>query len=400
MGSSPQHYLALRPCIELLTIGGNSGEEAFLIPSRAISASNLALFRLGQEQSAQSRTSSFFLLLTSGGLIVYLLYKGLSEEQEEEQRSSWSWLKWLIFGDTRSLQNSYFGPSNPQPQQPSVNLMPSSALPKHVKSPKKANIVYVSPCPNCVRGVCKIRKHQHHQLLYQRHQCIPILAEKSSASTSGSSTPNAKISHLTPTKNSKLPPTKTAESADDESSDEEEYKKVKKVRIPPEGREKVKFVSSMTRDDYSMDSIGGEVSGSMVDLVKGAREVRRLIRETSFDSLASEFSLDLRDNLGSGTASYFEGISSEVSRLKDNCDSMSENIDLNSYSKAKMKSSKSEYFSKELSPPHQNQSTVDSLSSSPDLRNLHKMIHSAKNKTLWTLTTAVSDTESSPMHYR
>ena len=151
----------------------------------------------------------------------------------------------------------------------------------------------------------------------------------------------------------------------------------------------------MTRDDYSMDSIAG-VSGSMVDLVKGAREVRRLIRETSFDSLASEFSLDLHDHLGSGTASYFEGISSEVSRLKDNCDSMSENLDFNSSRmRHKMKTSKSEYF-KESSPPK----NMDSLSSSPDLRNLHKMIHSAKNKTLWTLTTAVSDTESSPLHYR
>ena len=42
---------------------------------------------------------------------------------------------------------------------------------------------------------------------------------------------------------------------------------------------------------------------------------------------------------------------------------------------------------------------MDSLSSSPDLRNLHKMIHSAKNKTLWTLT-QLSDAESSPLHYR
>ena len=213
-----------------------------------------------------------------------------------------------------------------------------SALPKHVqKSPKKANIVYVSPCPNCVRGICKIRKH--HQLLYQRHQCIPIL-EKSSASTSGSSTPNAKIT------STKLPPTKTADSADDESSDEEIYK-AKKVRIPPEGREKARK-STLTRDDFSMDSIAG-VSGSMVDLVKGAREVRRLIRETSFDSLASEFSLDLHENLGSNTASYFDGISCEVSRLKENCDSMSENIDFSS-NISKLKPSKSEYFSKESTP--------------------------------------------------
>ena len=111
-GSSPQHYLALRPCIELLTIGARGTSEAVLIPSRTISASNLALLRLGQEQS-QSRTSSFFLLLTSGGLIVYLLYKGLSEDQrEEQQRSSWSWLKWLIFGDTQDLRShsQYFGP--------------------------------------------------------------------------------------------------------------------------------------------------------------------------------------------------------------------------------------------------------------------------------------------------
>jgi hypothetical protein len=48
-----------------------------------------------------------------------------------------------------------------------------------------AQIVYVSPCPNCVRGVCKIKKH--HQLLYHRHQFVPILE---SASTSGSTTPN------------------------------------------------------------------------------------------------------------------------------------------------------------------------------------------------------------------
>ena len=54
----------------------------------------------------------------------------------------------------------------------------------------------------------------------------------------------------------------------------------------------------MARDDESMDSIVNWTldppTGSMVDLVKGAREVRRLIREASFDSLASEFSLDFQ----------------------------------------------------------------------------------------------------------
>jgi hypothetical protein len=52
-----------------------------------------------------------------------------------------------------------------------------------------------------------------------------------------------------------------------------------------------------------MDSIsvgpGSAVSKSMVGLIRGAREVRRLIREASFDSVASEFSLgvSLADDL-------------------------------------------------------------------------------------------------------
>ena len=88
----------------------------------------------------------------------------------------------------------------------------------------------------------------------------------------------------------------------------------KSGRVPPEGRDAAlrasgggagqdrtcpnKFNQTMARDDESMDSIVNWTldppTGSMVDLVKGAREVRRLIREASFDSLASEFSLDFQ----------------------------------------------------------------------------------------------------------
>merc|ERR1719158_1574737 len=164
---------------------------------------------------------------------------------------------------------------------------------------------------------------------------------------------------------------KDSESADDESSGDESTptknlpakQKRKSSRIPPEGREKPKLTCSMTRDDESMESIHG-VSGSMVDLVKdsqrsnstsdcsggggdccgwewdsdelGAREVRRLIREASFDSLASEFSLDvsLNDGVGGQTAAQFDSLCEEIYNLKDNCDIMSEKIDFNNISSA------------------------------------------------------------------
>jgi hypothetical protein len=97
------------------------------------------------------------------------------------------------------------------------------------------------------------------------------------------------------------------------------FRRKKSGRVPPEGRDAAlrasgggggaaaggqdrtcpnKFNQTMARDDESMDSIVNWTldppTGSMVDLVKGAREVRRLIREASFDSLASEFSLDFQ----------------------------------------------------------------------------------------------------------
>ena len=139
----------------------------------------------------------------------------------------------------------------------------------------------------------------------------------------------------------------------------------------------------------------------MVDLVKGAREVRRLIREASFDSLASEFSLDIsiHEGVGSQTASHFDSLCHEIDNLKENCDHMSEKLDFSDNNISNMmKSSKSDYqFSKESTPDPTN-------ASSPDLRNLHKIIHTApaKNKALWTLThnTGFSDNDStySPIH--
>ena len=140
--TSPQHFLALRPCIELLTIGS----DGRLIPAAASAGlassanlGNLGVLRLGEHIEIRpgpaSSTTSFFLLLSSGGLIVYLLYKSLNDEnqsgvQQQPQQPSqpprpaiqaatgqrWSaqnWLRWLLFGDTSDLRGQYFGPIRP-----------------------------------------------------------------------------------------------------------------------------------------------------------------------------------------------------------------------------------------------------------------------------------------------
>ena len=150
----------------------------------------------------------------------------------------------------------------------------------------------------------------------------------------------------------------------------------------------------------------------------GAREVRRLIREASFDSLASEFSLDvsLNDGVGGRTEAQFDSLYEEIYNLKDNCDIMSEKIDFSAHENSvKLKSSKSTDFFREINN-HSKESTPaasdlsgtsagnDVGNSSPDLRNLHKIIHSApaRNKRMWTLThnTGFSDNDStySPIH--
>lgn len=349
--------------------------------------------------------------------MVYLLYKNYSQLQDpasllpplEGSRRRplprWrphSWLRWLFFGDS------------------SQEYLPIIDLPSKQTSGsrKSSNIVYVSPCPNCVRGVCRIKKHHSK---YHHQQFLPI-PENESASTSGSSSPKKKP---------QLPPTSTADSADDESSsseDEEDtnnkkLRKAAKHRVPPEGRERLStstlgcgdancqdsFCKSQheklrIRREDSVDSLaaggGLAVSGSMVDLVKGAREVRRLIREASFDSLASDFSLDLalNDQLGASTQRHLDKLAGEVSRIKDSCELMGTNIDhKQSFSCYNNNPSKSEHSIQQQQYSSNNCSSLLEGSSSPDLRSLRKRLDVSSQKGFWQMTAPLSDYDS-PIH--
>ena len=139
--SSPQHFLALRPCIELLTVGSDGrlipAASSALAGAGANLGRGLGILRLGEHIEIRpgptSNTTSFFLLLSSGGLIVYLLYKSLNDENQSgvqqqqppqpsvasavsgQRWSAQNWLRWLIFGDTSDLRGQYFGPIQPGP---------------------------------------------------------------------------------------------------------------------------------------------------------------------------------------------------------------------------------------------------------------------------------------------
>ena len=145
------------------------------------------------------------------------------------------------------------------------------------------------------------------------------------------------------------------------------------------------------------------MSGSMLDLVQNAREVRRLIREASFDSTTSDLSLDLNsyDNLGAGTVEDFDTLCRGLNKLIDNCDNLNEDISLLPVAEAKMVSSKSsmsglsQYASSETGGGGGGGAASDTAEeigsgelkregSIPDLRTLQRSLR--QNKGVWKLT--------------
>jgi hypothetical protein len=117
-----------------------------------------------------------------------------------------------------------------------------------------------------------------------------------------------------------------------------------------------------SRDDSEQSS----VCGSMAELVMGAREVRRLIREASVDSLASDFSLGfkLREDLGGSTEHHLDALCGDISRLKDTCGAITERV--TTVPTAKMAKTQSDYGLSTSVPPAAD--VVDPEGSAPDLR--------------------------------
>ena len=229
-----------------------------------------------------------------------------------------------------------------------------------------------------------------------------------------------------------------------------------RVRVPPEGKERLSqtqpissstsynvetpnnlscgnikcqdsFCSSQTNNtkntsrcfrENSVDSLAG-VSGSMVDLVKGAREIRRMIRETSMDSLCSDFSLSSYNagviDMNPEEYDYLQQIDaekflSELSSIRTSCDELRDSLTTYSPNRSNMLTgSKSDYGFRSL-PTEANSQESESTgkdanytgdgTSSPDFRNLARKLRqkpTAREKKLWRLSAPLSDIDS-PQH--
>ncbi len=138
---------------------------------------------------------------------------------------------------------------------------------------------------------------------------------------------------------------------------------------------------NLMNKEESMDSIVG-VTGSMADLVRGAREVRKLIREASFDSLTSDFSMELkiREDLGASTELNLDNLHSELLQLHSDCSAINERVDVNTLDMPKntMTSSKSDFSVNSSAalhsgpPSSSGKLNVAKEGSTPDLRALQR----------------------------
>ena len=182
-------------------------------------------------------------------------------------------------------------------------------------------------------------------------------------------------------------------------------------------KNKTRNTSRCYRED-SVDSLAG-VSGSMVDLVKGAREVRRMIRETSMDSICSDFSLSSYNvggtNINREELDYLQQIDaerflSELSSIRTSCDELRDSLTTYSPNRSNMLTgSKSDYGIRSLPNEahyHESEPTGNITNntgegnSSPDLRNLARRLRqkpTAREKKLWRLSAPISDVDS-PQH--
>ena len=520
------YLLSFRPYAEIFTLDGTPptslATPTMIFPSRTLIptgnpateadlvglASNLSVevYQMARSWHRSVHRSTVLMMLTTGGVIVYLLYKQNGNSSGDggdtprgRQRSRWrsrGWLWWL-FGLSEELvddvneesllvQGQYFGhPSASslgsfRSRRPCIRMTEceenSSKNHKSTASINEGkNTTYdpsfLAPCPNCVKGTCRLRKHKE------------ILQDQSTSTTTSSSYTNSPLhaTQVTPG-GMLLPPTSTPESADDENSDFDDCPKSRAERfhsrffrktseeplgarlrgdgqdlgespalpqpqkpmpkrrgssgsvkshhvsfptakiysthsrVPPVGQDRLysmlngnnnlscndptcsdpfcmDSVSRIDRDE-SVDSIMS-VSGSMMDLVKGAREVRRLIREASFDSLSTDFSLDIKWNeeVGASTEFNLNSLQTELSDLKDNCSAITDKFDRIPPVESAMSTSKSDY-SVALNVDTSDLSRDKHEGSIPDLRSLHK-----PKRHFWKMTTTYQASDfDSPLH--
>ena len=434
----------------------------------------------------KTRYPGLVLLLGAGGLVVYLVFQGRRQRSPGSRRrtpryqpkSFWSWLfdEELVEDlskDSYYLHSHYFGPSTSTPEaQPSLgggssneadieseedvslNSLSLEASPRRLlKRPLfdirargrtqhflEKNVQITNPCPRCVKGTCRLKKHQIYQNSSSGSSSTYSGSPKNQTNTQKTSTPEIEEDRSICRVNLSLPgffhPGRD-ERKDGDGSDEsdpsnladelakfsgtpvgylkDQYRPTYRLmhgayRGAPDGKERLSISpvtlsrcqSPGSTDKNALERLGredsleseneipsittGDVSGSMLDLVQNAREVRRLIRETSFDSTASDLDLDfsLNENLGGSTA---EGLNSlyGLNKIMFNCENLEQDISF--LPEPKLVSSKSsmsglsQYAGME---DEEDEGNLQREGSVPDLRVLQKTLRT--NKGVWKLT--------------
>ena len=456
--------------------------------------------RLSQEWNCllrKTRYPGLVLLLGAGGVVVYLLLQGRKHGSpgsrrrtpRYQPRSFWSWLfdEELVEDlskDSYFLHSHYFGPSTSPPEpQPSLgggssneadvesgddvslNSLSLEASPRRLLKRPLFDIrtrgrtqhyldktVQISnPCPRCVKGTCRLKKHQIYQNTCSGSSSNYSGSPQNQTNGQKTSTPELEDDRFICRVNSSLPgffrPGRD-ERKDGDGSDEsdpshladelakfngtpvgylkDQYRPTHRLmqgsyRGAPDGKERLSISPvtlsrcqspgsvennnlERTRREDSLDSenelqsmTNGDVSGSMLDLVQNAREVRRLIRETSFDSTTSDLDLDfsLNENLGGSTAEGLDTIYSGINKIMLNCENLEQDISFLPEQKLVVSKSSMSGLSQYAGTENEEdeESNLQRDGSVPDLRVLQRTLRS--NKGVWKLTdfSGLSDRE-------
>ena len=298
-----------------------------------------------------------------------------------------------------------------------------------------------NPCPKCVKGTCRLKKHQMYLTSSSSGSSAYSGSPQNRVNKQKTSTPEQEEDAILRRTDATLPgffrPGRDVR-MDGDGSDEMDpshlsdelarfsgtpvgflrdqyrpsYRLYGSCRAPPDGKERLSTSPLVTSrsgspgpgdldselrvgredsldSDHELPSVSVcSMSGSMLDLVENAREVRRLIREASFDSTGSDLSLDfsINENLGASTAEGLDTLAQGLNKLLDNCGNIED--DISYIPPARIVSSKSSMSGlSQFSETGRTEPDLPELrreGSIPDLRALQRSLRSSKG--LWKLT--------------
>ena len=264
------------------------------------------------------------------------------------------------------------------------------------------------PCPRCVKGTCRLRRHLASRASSTPSSCYSTSPKSRPMDTS---TPeydliqrSSALGRLSQRTLRQEGDGREHHGPKDGSSLCSSPRRSAWRRGAPDGGEFHGLSPVCLPREDSLDSIVSvaeplsslSISGSMLELVQDTRDVRRLIRAVSMDSQDSEYSLelDLQSELGESTAEGLDRITAGLSQLRENCDSMEGEMGALPATDSSMVSSKSSMSglsSLAAGLEDDSSSSLRRENSIPDLRRLQRSQRGIWKLTNFSTASAVSE---------